>query len=826
MSAHPGIINRFLLFNLVLVAGRLFAAEVPIVNDVESQPLASNVKRLMKSLDDYGQSFENQLKKELNQALDRGDVVEIQKLLDRNVFIAVHLNPEVRVKVMRGPGDARIQQHGFTPKIVKILNESTVAKPLRVTSPQAGPVYAGVAQPIMKRMATEKLAVNLNENGARDRFLDVSLRNDPPMSDILSGLEVEYKLLDLSSNESGKREATLIFDVGDGTTDLGNRSELAVLFQVQKAVPVKIQAVDETGTPTTVRLEIRDDFNRVYPSQIKRIAPDLFFQPQIYRADGQTVYLAPGKYNVYSSRGPEYQLQRNEMTVDANKENTWSFSLERWVNPEKYGFYSGDHHIHAAGCSHYEKPTEGVRPEDMFPQVKGEGLNVGCILTWGPCYDFQRNFFQPKVHALSEPKTLIKYDVEISGFGSQALGHVCLLNLTDQTYPGSDGSMQKGWPTWTTPVLRWTKQQGGVTGYPHSALRGSTRLGAELQLKRYDRNQDQQLDTNEVATTVLPESFQSIDFNGDDMLNLKELTESMERVQDVLPNLAVPDMNGGGALEIAVSTAEGVCDFISAMDTARISEWNTWYHIMNAGMPLKVSGETDFPCMSSQRVGQGRVYVQLGQRQNLEFDDWIKGLGQGRSYVSDGYAHALKFDVNGKTMGDTLELQSPGRVTVSSRVAFARETPLGVAYGTQEAAVGKRVSGDTVNLHLDRSSAFEIQGMRLVELVVNGKVVASQKVAADGQEHDLNWDIKIDRSSWVAIRHFPQMHTNPVSVIVGNQPIRASRSSALWCAEGIRNLIETRMRFISKDEKAEALKTFEKAIATYEKIAAECPAGR
>ena len=46
------------------------------------------------------------------------------------------------------------------------------------------------------------------------------------------------------------------------------------------------------------------------------------------------------------------------------------------------------------------------------------------------------------------------------------------------------------------------------------------------------------------------------------------------------------------------------------MDTARLLEWNCWYHLMNCGFPLKVSGETDFPCMSGTRVGQGRVYVQ------------------------------------------------------------------------------------------------------------------------------------------------------------------------------------------------------------------------
>ena len=137
-----------------------------------------------------------------------------------------------------------------------------------------------------------------------------------------------------------------------------------------------------------------------------------------------------------------------------------SVKLERWVNPADYGFFSGDHHIHAAGCAHYTNPTEGVLPEDMFLHVKGEGLNVGCCLTWGPCYDYQRQFFEANPWQRSEPFTVLKYDVEVSGFGSQALGHVCLLNLRDQTYPGSDGTKTKGWPTWTTPLMKWAQGPG------------------------------------------------------------------------------------------------------------------------------------------------------------------------------------------------------------------------------------------------------------------------------------------------------------------------------------------------------------------------------
>jgi hypothetical protein len=804
-------------------------AEVPVISDVDAQPLSANLERVVRTLEIIGQPLDEATKGAIQEAIKAGDVIAMQKAIDSHVFVNVHLNPEVRVKASRGPAPARIRQHGYTPLIVKVSNESSVARALNVSSPQGGAVFSGVQALTLARMASEKLGENLPEKLTNDKFLDISVHTDRPMTDSLSGLEVEYLILNALSTESGKREATLVFDMGEGTKDLAGRAELPVLFSIERAVPVTIRVRDEDGQPTTARLEIRDEQGRIFPTQVKRLAPDLFFQPQIYRADGQKVMLSPGTYQVRVSRGPEYHLQGHVLQVPDSPEATWSFELSRWVNMEEYGYYSGDHHIHAAGCSHYEKPTEGVKPEDIFPQVKGEGLNVGCILTWGPCFDFQRNFFKPKANKLSEPKTIIKYDLEISGFGSAALGHVCLLNLKDQTYPGSDGTKEKGWPTWTTPVLRWAKAQGGVTGYPHSALTTNIRNSTALTFGRYDTNHDGVLSQFELAHRdkfmLTPEPFQKVDTSNDGQLDEKEWTASLERTIDKLPNLAVPDMNGGGAMEIAVSAAEGVCDFISAMDTARIPEWNTWYHLMNAGMPIKVSGETDFPCMSSRRVGQGRVYVRLDNKDSLDFETWIKALAAGRSYVSDGYAHALSFDVNGAQSGEDLKLGQPSPVTIRTKVIFAEETPLGVAHGTESAPEGLRMTGDTVNLHRDRNEGFIIRSQRTIELIVNGQVVEQRMIAADGRPKDMIWKYQIERSSWIAIRQLPQLHTNPVRVIVEGKPIRASRNSALWCAESIQNLIANRMKYISKDEAEEALSTFHKAIRTYEMIAAECPEG-
>ena len=811
------------LFFLLILGVHFSHAALPI-GKVEGQPLGANVGRLIQALDFLGAPLAAGDVKKLKAAIGARDAVAIQKIIDPHVLVAVSLNPEVRVKVRRGPAKAVLRQGGFTPFVVKVLNDSTVARPLRVASPQAGAVFSGSSLGTLKRQAQTELKENENVKAEKGRFLSVEMFGKPPMARNLSGLEAEYALILIYSQESGKREATLQFDVGQGTQDLGFRAEVPVLFNVLPAKAVKLDVLNADGRPTTARLEFRDATGRVYPPQAKRLAPDFFFQPHIYRAHGQLVILPPGRFTMEASRGPEYRVRTREVTVPAKGPAKITVRLERWVNPMRFGFYGGDHHIHGAGCSHYNSPTEGVRPADMFQQVKGEGLNVGCVLTWGPCFDFQRDYFSPIADDVSEPLTLLKYDLEISGFGSAALGHVCLLNLKNQTYPKSKGTKTEGWPSWTVPVLRWCKAQGGVTGYPHSALHVNPTSTAKWLLRTLDADNSKSLNAAEAAKGLMPESFLKVDADGNGELTEKELAASANRAADTLPNFALPALSGGGAMEIFVSTAEGVCDFISAMDTARIPEWNTWYHLMNCGFPLKLSGETDFPCMSSRRVGAGRVYVQMGAQKKINFAEWCRGLGAGRSYVSDGYAHALEFNIEGQAPGrDDVRLAKPGKVMVNAKVTFAPETPMTVAQGMLKPASGKRMTGDTINLHGPRHRKFMKGGRRLVELVVNGQVAAKKIVPADGKIHDLKFEVPIARSSWVALRHFPQLHTNPVNVLVAGKPIRASRDSALWCAESVKILWKNRNRFIKKPEQPAAKAAYNRAQKIYERIAAESP---
>src|SRR6185295_16294654 len=209
---------------------------------------------------------------------------------------------------------------------------------LKVSSPNAAPLYtrsSGQADP--------KVTVKPSEVG--DRWLDVSMHDKQPLNDKLSGLVLEYRIIQLYSRDVGKREAKLMFDVGQGTQDLGFRNELNVLFTCEPAVEVTLEILDEDGSQATGHFVVRDSQGRVYPSLARRLAPDFFFHNQIYRHSGESIMLPPGEYQVTYGRGPEYRELQREITVPATISHKESFPLKRWIKLADFGWYSGDHHV-------------------------------------------------------------------------------------------------------------------------------------------------------------------------------------------------------------------------------------------------------------------------------------------------------------------------------------------------------------------------------------------------------------------------------------------------------------------------------------------------
>ena len=119
---------------------------------VEGQPLSANITRVLQGLRLLGAPLPSERIKELEAAAEAQDADRLQALLDPQILLVVTINPESRVKVQRGPAKARLQQAGFTPVLVKVINQSTLTRELRVVSLQSGQVYAGMTPLSAQRM--------------------------------------------------------------------------------------------------------------------------------------------------------------------------------------------------------------------------------------------------------------------------------------------------------------------------------------------------------------------------------------------------------------------------------------------------------------------------------------------------------------------------------------------------------------------------------------------------------------------------------------------------------------------------------------------------
>jgi hypothetical protein len=755
---------------ILLGVAPLAAADLPIVEKVPRQPLAAQARRVAEALLQLGEPL-SEADAQALEAAGKKSVVDIQKVLDPRCLAAVYLDAPAdgkgapSMRIVRGPAKAELAEQGWRVFLVKVYNPAGLDDvTLQATSPNALPLT------VRSSSRPDPKVTSLGQVGRR--FLDLMMADGQPLVKHLSGLEVEYRIVQIYCRDAGRKEASLGFQIvrdARPKTPVASSPLEEIAFESVPAVLVRLRVFDHDGKssrdgrPVVGAFTFADTRGRILPSPSRRLAPDFNFHFQVYRADGETVALQPGTYTVTWTRGPEYLVRERTITVPRGvSTHTETFELKRWVHPASKGWWSGDHHIHAAGCSHYESPTEGVTPEDMMRHLLGEDLNVGCCLSWGPCWYHQKRYFEGKPHPLSTPHHILRYDVEVSGFPSSHCGHICLLKLREQDYPGT--RLINEWPSWDLPIFKWAKSQGGVVGFAHSGW-------------------------------------------GLDVGPTREL-----------PNHIVPPMNGIGANEYLVDVAHGACDFISTVDTPSVWELNIWYHTLNCGFRARISGETDFPCIYGERVGLGRSYIHLPGK--LDFDRWVDGIKAGRCYVSDGKSHLMDFKVNGLDVGtrdSELRLEKPGTVEVEATVAaLLAPEPTPATEAIRNRPLSAKPYWDVERSRIGKTRTVP------VEVVVNGIAVDRKEITADGTEQKVSFSVPVKGSSWIALRIFPSSHTNPVFVLVDGQPIRASRKSAEWCLKGIDRCWEQKKGNIREPERAAAARAYEEARVIYKRILGEC----
>jgi hypothetical protein len=779
------------------------------VTDVEAQPLLAHAVRLEEALSFLGSSLSTEDAKRLKalQYIRLGPEVTklVQDILDPYCLAVVDINPEARVKVSRGLAKAKLMKGGWTSFLVKVHNDAGTTAQLKVESPNTLPLlYLSSGKP----RVDEKNVLSPGQVG--NRYLEMDMYRNRPLLPNLSGLKLEYAVLQIYSKDAGQREAEISFNIGQGTQDIGFRNAISILFNIRPSVKTIFRVKDVDGSPTMASFIITDGIERLLPDTIREIHsldykaraqiinripwyqsvhrgswvpakelkgiyplpsrrsaayddyPDFFFQPQVYRADGEHVELPPGTYNVTYTRGPEYISQSTQIVVPSNTNSfEVSFRLKRWIHLAELGWYSADHHVHAAGCSHYESPEEGVKPLDMWRQAVGEDLNTAAVLAWGPSWYHQKTFFTGHDDPLSTSENIMHNDVEVSGFPSSHAGHLVLLRLKEDDYPGT--TKIEEWPSWTLPVLRWAKSQDAVVGYAHS--------GWGL--------------------------------------------EPIEPTKD-LPNYITPKMDDIGANEYIVTVTQDLADFYSLGDTPAPWELNMWYHTLNCGFTPRLSGETDYPCIFDERVGIARSYFKPEGK--LSYDNYVAAIKKGRSYVSDGNTHIIDFFVNDVEVGtqnSKLSVKSKQTIKISAKVA----ANLPEQQDENGAAIARSA--------LDQQPYWNIERARIgttrkvpVELIVNGMPVDTTEITADGKWEHVTFNYPASRSSWVALRVYPSAHTNPVFIIVDGKPIH-ERKSAEWCLRAVDKCWEMKQPRIRGQERATAEAAYDKARKIYNNIIRE-----
>lgn len=136
-----------------------------------------------------------------------------------------------------------------------------------------------------------------------------------------------------------------------------------------------------------------------------------------------------------------------------------------------------------------------------------------------------------------------------------------------------------------------------------------------------------------------------------------------------------------------------------------------YYRFLNLGYRLPIVGGTD-KMDNAVPVGLYRTYAFLGDDE-FSYDAWVRAVRAGRTFLSGGPMMGLEID--GRGIGEMVELAGPG----------------------------------TVEVHAWSESIFPIHTLQLVQ---QGKVVASSEDASGARRLEVRTQLRVDEHTWFAAR--------------------------------------------------------------------------
>lgn len=186
---------------------------------------------------------------------------------------------------------------------------------------------------------------------------------------------------------------------------------------------------------------------------------------------------------------------------------------------------------------------------------------------------------------------------------------------------------------------------------------------------------------------------------------------------------------------------------------------NAYYKLLNCGFRIGLAAGTDYPCNDNEPLGKLLTYVNV--KDKLTYRKWIEGIKNGKTVVSrDGNNEFLELKINNKySAGDEIYLNE----------------------------------GKPLEIQVKWTSVKSAKGS--IELVSNGKVIASQKAqCVPGKPVVFKLNHEFAKSSWICARRMDETehvtHTAPVYIKIGNKPIRANAADAQFFINWIDNILK------------------------------------
>ena len=269
------------------------------------------------------------------------------------------------------------------------------------------------------------------------------------------------------SNEAGNTALWVVGIPG------GSRQKIEARRRVYRE-PVgrlTISVVDAvTGRPTPARVSVTlSDGRGAAPDDAWRHADEAFdrtqrrFEATYFHTAGRSTLTVPaGELSIEVSRGPEFRIVRERVTVVANAAMERTVRLARLVRLP--GWTSGDLHVHMNYGGHYR-----ATPTSLALQARAEGLNlVENLIVNKEDRVPDVSYFTGRPDPVSTPDLLILHDQE---FHTSWWGHTAAIGLTSHLllpdYSGYAGTAVASLYPDNATVADQARAQGGLLGYVH-----------------------------------------------------------------------------------------------------------------------------------------------------------------------------------------------------------------------------------------------------------------------------------------------------------------------------------------------------------------------